>query len=180
MNRKKINRYRLKKTAQPGGLFLAYNRDMERNTVQRRAILKALDYENRPLAVQEILDLASIYCPSLGIATVYRNVKTLLLEGRLKQVDMPGGAILYEKPGIHHHHHFSCRSCQKVFDIFECALNLNKLLPDGFLLEEHEILLSGICRQCSRSKDTAALQEKSLQQGKSIPVTIDTQNSSAH
>ncbi|OPZ89152.1 MAG: Zinc uptake regulation protein [bacterium ADurb.Bin425] len=153
---------------------------MERNTVQRRAILKALDHENRPLAVQEILDLASIYCPSLGIATVYRNVKTLLLEGRLKQVDMPGGAVLYEKPGIHHHHHFSCRSCQKVFDIFECAVNLSKLLPDGFMLEEHEILLSGVCGYCSGGENNAALQEKSMQHETSIAVCIDTKNSSTH
>ncbi|MBX9939395.1 MAG: transcriptional repressor [Candidatus Obscuribacterales bacterium] len=153
---------------------------MERNTLQRRAILKALDYENRPLAVQELLDLASKDCPSLGIATVYRNVKTLLLEGRLKQVDMPGGAVLYEKPGIHHHHHFSCKSCQKVFDIFECALNLSKLLPEGFMLEEHEILLSGVCGNCSGSKANSATQEKSMLEGKSIAVSIDTKNSSAN
>jgi len=118
---------------------------MERNTQQRRAILAALEVTKRPLSVQEILDIASSDCPGLGIATVYRNVKALLQDEKLSPVELPGGSVLYELPGHHHHHHFSCRKCQKVYDIFDCGLNLHNLVPSGFKLEEHEILLSGVC-----------------------------------
>ncbi|MBP6351812.1 MAG: transcriptional repressor, partial [Candidatus Obscuribacter sp.] len=48
---------------------------MERNTQQRKAIVNVIDAEQRPLSVQEILDLATHECPGLGIATVYRNVR---------------------------------------------------------------------------------------------------------
>lgn len=121
---------------------------MERNTQQRKAIVHVIDAEKRPLSVQEILDLASSECPGLGIATVYRNVRALVEDNKLIQVEMPGGLVLYEKPGEHHHHHFACTSCQKVFDIFDCGLNLQTILPSGFRLETHEILLSGFCDKC--------------------------------
>ena len=121
---------------------------MERNTLQRQSILKAFEKSERPLAVQEILELAQVQCPGLGIATIYRNVKALVKEGLLVTVDMPG-AVYYEIPRHHHHHHFSCTGCQKVFDIDKCGFNIKNLLPDGFTLQRHEILLFGQCSECS-------------------------------
>jgi Fur family ferric uptake transcriptional regulator len=122
---------------------------MERNTQQRQAILKAFENAKRPLAVQEILELAQNDCPGLGIATIYRNLKALVAENKLVSIDMPGTVVLYEMPGLHHHHHFSCSGCQKVFDIEKCGVNIKNLLPKGFTLERHEILLFGFCNSCS-------------------------------
>jgi Fur family ferric uptake transcriptional regulator len=122
---------------------------MERNTQQRQAILSALRKAKRPLSVQELLESAQKRCPGLGVATVYRNVKALLAEEELVSVDMPGGVVLYEIPDAEHHHHFSCLKCSKVFDIEACRFNFQKLIPDGFQLSRHEILLSGLCRACS-------------------------------
>ncbi|MBA4049989.1 MAG: transcriptional repressor [Cyanobacteria bacterium PR.023] len=123
---------------------------MERNTQQRQAILKAFEIAERPLAVQEILDLAQGDCPGLGVATIYRNLKALVGDKKLIVVDMPGGVALYELPGGHHHHHFSCNGCQKVFDVDGCGLNVKNLVPSGFTLKRHEVLLYGFCDSCSR------------------------------
>jgi Fur family ferric uptake transcriptional regulator len=122
---------------------------MERNTQQRQAIFKVFEKTHRPLATQEVLELAQKSCPGLGIATVYRNLKALVADEKLCCVDMPGGLVLYELPRIEHHHHFSCLKCLKVFDIDACGLNLKKLIPAGFQLKAHEILLSGFCKSCS-------------------------------
>jgi len=122
---------------------------MERNTQQRQAILKVFERSTRPLNIQEVHSAAKRRCTGIGIATVYRNLKALLEDGRLVAVDMPGGTVLYELPGIEHHHHFSCNSCQKVFDVEACGLNLQSLIPNGFKLEQHEILLSGLCDSCA-------------------------------
>lgn len=124
---------------------------MERNTQQRQAILQVLEKAHRPLSVQEILESAKLCCVSLGIATVYRNIKVLLSEGKLISVDMPGGVVLYELPNLAHHHHFSCVGCLKVFDINVCGLNFQSLVPSGFQLQAHEILLSGFCNSCASS-----------------------------
>lgn len=121
---------------------------MERNTQQRQAILHTFEKARRPLSVNEVLELAQQRCPGLGIATVYRNLKALMAEQKLLCVDLPGGMVLYELPHLDHHHHFSCLGCRKVFDIHACGLNFQSLIPPGFQLQEHEIVLSGFCNSC--------------------------------
>lgn len=123
---------------------------MERNTQQRQAILKAFEIAERPLAVQEILDLAlMVIAQGLGVATIHTNLKALVGD-KPTTVEMPGGVALYELPGGHHHHHFSCNGCQKVFDVDGCGLNVKNLVPNGFTLKRHEVLLYGFCDSCSR------------------------------
>lgn len=123
---------------------------MERNTQQRQAIFAVFEKSKRPLSVQEVLELAQKRCPGLGVATVYRNLRALIAEERLSAVDLPGGIVLYELPRAGHHHHFSCVKCLKVYDIDICGLNFQKLVPKGFQLRDHEVLLSGLCNGCSR------------------------------
>lgn len=122
---------------------------MERRTQQRDAIREAVQHADRPLSPQEILDAATAAAPGLGMATVYRTVKSGVEEGWLKAVDLPGGPTRYEPGGKHHHHHFECTDCHRVFDLDGCPGNLRKLLPGGFTLESHEVLLYGKCERCN-------------------------------
>jgi Fur family ferric uptake transcriptional regulator len=121
---------------------------LERYTRQRNAILNAIVAGARPMSPQEILESAQQETPSLGIATVYRNVKLLLEEGRVCAVDLPGEPARYEPADLGHHHHFKCTACERVFDVDECAADLRKLVPAGFTLEHHDITLYGRCDQC--------------------------------
>ena len=63
---------------------------MIRNTAQRRAIRKILAEADRPLSPEETLTGAQNIVPNLGMATVYRSVKSLVEEEWLVAVDMPG------------------------------------------------------------------------------------------
>ena len=123
---------------------------MERNTRQRAAIRDAMAVAERPLLPQEVLDAAQPAVPGLGLATVYRNLKTLLDEGEVCAVQLPGENPRYELAGAHHHHHFQCRQCQRVFDVHACPGDLSRLAPAGFTVEGHEITLYGLCPECSR------------------------------
>lgn len=120
----------------------------KRDTQQRRAIRAAIDEANRPLSPREVLDSAKRTSPGLGIATVYRTLKTWVEEGGLTQVDLPGEAPRYEATGKQHHHHFHCRSCDRVYELFGCPENLRSLTPAGFTLEAHEVVLYGRCAAC--------------------------------
>lgn len=122
---------------------------MERETQQRRAIRGAITRVGRPLAPHEVLAEAQPAAPSLGIATVYRNLKSLVEEGWLKTVELPGQPPRYELADIGHHHHFHCRSCGKVFDIEGCVGKLGSLVPQGYILEAHDITLYGQCDGCA-------------------------------
>jgi len=122
---------------------------IERETQQRRAIREAIVRAARPLAPQEVLEEAHTTLPRLGIATVYRNLKSLVEEGWLKTVELPGDPPRYELADIGHHHHFHCKACCKVFDIEGCVGHLSSIIPKGFKLENHEITFYGRCPQCA-------------------------------
>jgi len=124
---------------------------MERKTSQRRALLKAFNQAGRPLSPQEALELATPHARGLGIATVYRNLKGLWAQGVLKQVNLPGESTArYEMCGKDHHHHFHCRKCHQVFEVAGCPGNIEPLVPQGFQLEDHEVVLYGLCSACRR------------------------------
>lgn len=122
---------------------------MERRTRQREAIRATFAKAARPLAVQEAHELAMQTVPGLGIATVYRNIKTLVEEGELLPVELPGEAPRYEATGLAHHHHFRCNDCEKVFDVPGCPSALKSLVPRGYTLESHELVLYGRCPACA-------------------------------
>ncbi|WP_374335826.1 Fur family transcriptional regulator [Methyloversatilis sp.] len=122
---------------------------MERNTRQRAAILGAIQRAGRPLSPAELHTLARDEAPALGLATVYRNIKMLLLDGCIREVDLPGEAPRYEEAHLGHHHHFKCRVCDCVFDIADCKTDWHAFAPPGFVVDAHEITLFGTCPKCS-------------------------------
>lgn len=126
---------------------------VRRKTMQRDVVLQVLTEAGRPLSPQEIFQAAKTEVPSLGIATVYRNIKTLLENGTLQPVELPGVAQRYEIAGKHHHHHFHCNSCGKVYEIEGCSMkeehHLN--LPANFEVEDHVVVLYGRCADCAQS-----------------------------
>ena len=128
---------------------------MVRATQQRKTIQQVLVKYGRPLAVSEILDLARTEVAGLGIATVYRNLKALQEEGQIIQVDLPGQAPRWEIAPESHHHHFLCNTCDKLFEIHGCPEDMSNLLPKGYTLEEHDILLRGQCDACAKSLRTS-------------------------
>ena len=123
---------------------------MERKTRQRDAIREVFEEHARPMGPVDVHEFAKSKVPGMGIATVYRNLKALIDEEYLTTIELPGiGGLLYERADKHHHHYFYCRECNRFFDIEACPGDLNKLLPTGFALENHEIMLSGLCDQCA-------------------------------
>lgn len=101
------------------------------------------------MAVAEILKLAQALVESLNQATVYRNLKLLVESQWLKQINHPVLGTLYERTGTGHHHHFHCRICDRVFELPGCALNEKGAAPAGFVTEDHDIFLFGVCASCA-------------------------------
>lgn len=121
---------------------------MERNTRQRTAIEAALIDAARPLSAPEILASAQQSVPGLGIATVYRQLKVLQDQQVIQAVMLPGDNPRYELSGQHHHHHFQCTACQRVFDVHACPGRVEQLAPPGFTVQHHELTLYGLCADC--------------------------------
>jgi Fur family ferric uptake transcriptional regulator len=122
---------------------------MERNTRQRDAIRRVFEEIGRPLGPQEVLDAARDHVSGIGIATVYRTINALVESKWLQIVELPGAPPRYERATDLHHHHFRCRACDRVFEIDGCPGNLATMVPKGFSLEAHDVVLYGRCATCA-------------------------------
>ena len=120
-----------------------------RSTKQKEAIKAVLAEQEKPLLPEEIHQLGLKRVPSLGIATVYRSIRSLSEDGLVCSVEIPGQPPRYERTDKGHHHHFHCRECKEVFDLKKCVEGLKKIAPPGFRVTDHEIILYGIYRSCT-------------------------------
>lgn len=122
-----------------------------RRTKQKEAITSVLKKDPRPMPIEEIHRAALKIVPSLGIATVYRTLKSLLEEGCIKTVELPGQPLHYEEAHKGHHHHFCCDRCHAIFELEKCPSDIHLLAPKNFQVTNHEIILYGFCSNCTPS-----------------------------
>ncbi|TFE69777.1 transcriptional repressor [Methylacidiphilum sp. Yel] len=123
---------------------------MARKTKQKEAIVSVLSSAESPLSPAEIQTRASLLVPSVGIATVYRLLRILKENKKVVTVEIPGESPRYEISGRAHHHHFYCRDCHQIFEFGKCTDKIEELVPKGFLVQEHEIILYGRCPSCAK------------------------------
>lgn len=130
---------------------------MSRNTAQREAIRRSLREAGRPLSAVEVLELAQRDVPGLGVATVYRTIKSLVEEGDLITVPLPGSSDRYESrdAALHHHHHFICNTCGRAYDIPGCTMGFEGMTPPGFVVSGHDVVLYGVCDRCGEAGEDA-------------------------
>lgn len=123
---------------------------MERriHTRQKAAIRDAFLEADRPLSPDEVLEGAQRHHPALGKATVYRNIQSLVDDGWLLAVEIPGDSARYEVAGKEHHHHFQCNQCRRLYELDGC-IPFKPNLPRGFRATGHEFFLYGLCAQCN-------------------------------
>jgi len=122
--------------------------DMQRKTAQRDAIQEVFIQENRPLGIEDILTYGRAIVATLNQATVYRTLKVLMENGWLTQINHPSLGTLYERSGKEHHHHFYCHVCKRVYELPGCPPAQGDIAPKGFVVEHHEVFLSGTCPSC--------------------------------
>ncbi|MDX2179025.1 MAG: transcriptional repressor [Bryobacteraceae bacterium] len=128
---------------------MSTERTIIRRTVPRSAIIEAIRSASYALTPPEIHVAAKRRYPQVGIATVYRAVHALIQSGEVAEVNLPGEtSTRYEIAEKPHHHHFRCQRCFRLFDLPGCV-PLNSLLPSGFKMTRHDIVLYGFCPQCA-------------------------------
>ena len=122
-----------------------------RKTIQLDAIRNTVLGAGRPLSIPEILDESTKSVPTISLRTVYRVIRKLEEEGEITAVTLPSQPDRYEssEAAAKHHHHFHCTSCDRVFDIDGCPGRLKQLIPDGFVMTEHDLTLRGLCASCA-------------------------------
>ena len=122
-----------------------------RNTIQRDMVFCAVQSLDHPSAEEVYLAIAARY-PTISKATVYRNLRLLVEQGKLRRVALPDSADHYDFT-LSRHYHISCKRCGKVVDAeWPYMHSLLEQLPSshGFLIEEHDLILRGLCPDCQQ------------------------------
>jgi Fur family transcriptional regulator, ferric uptake regulator len=120
----------------------------------RKAVVELLGRQNCCLSAQEIFDELRRLRRPVGIASVYRALDTLADLRLVKRVEAGDGIARYEHSAADgdHHHHLICRDCGKVEAFTDSRLEraIDSVAGGlGYLVEEHEVVLTGACADCS-------------------------------
>lgn len=120
-----------------------------RNTLQKILVLDAAQSLPHPTADEVHRRISAVH-PTVSRGTVYRNLNLLVGQGRLRKVTVPGGADHFDAT-LCDHYHMYCRVCGRVTDAklpYQASLLEN--IPDaqGYVIEQHDIILRGVCPDC--------------------------------
>lgn len=84
-------------------------------TAQRKLIHKIIIESDEHPTAERIYELAKREMPSIGLATIYRNLRLMLEAGEIRHIAVYGKADRYDKTLTPHDHCF-CANCGKVID----------------------------------------------------------------
>ncbi len=119
-----------------------------RNSKQRQVVYDAvLNSCDHPTA-ETILTKCKSVLPSVNLATVYRNLNTLVLENKIKRISQVGGDR-FDKT-LCNHAHFRCNCCNEVFDVLDIDVDgaVNGAIKSLGEVDVIEVSLSGTCANC--------------------------------
>ncbi|MGE4454605.1 MAG: Fur family transcriptional regulator [Sphaerochaeta sp.] len=126
----------------------------KRQTIQKGLVWEAvISVTNHPNA-EQIYERIVEKHPSISRATVYRNLNSLVDEGKVKRVRVLGGPDHFDRT-LGDHYHIQCIDCKRVDDVemFE-DINLSEqnINAQGYALESYEIVFNGICPECQKKR----------------------------
>lgn len=120
-----------------------------RNTPTKDAVLNVLSKAGKALSQDAIEQKITI---DINRATIYRALNRFCDDGVLHRIIAEDGKqyfALYdidEKESAHQHFHFRCTACETI----ECLPNeVNFTIPEGYLVENVNCVLTGLCKNCS-------------------------------
>ena len=116
-----------------------------RETVQRDMVYRVAMQLFHPTA-DEVCAGVRALCPTIGRATVFRNLRVLSQEKRLEPVFFPGEPTRYDT-NVAHHHHFVCRDCGKIIDL-PTGEQLPKPTLPGAVIDGQTVTFLGYCGCC--------------------------------
>jgi len=106
------------------------------------------------LSAEELYHLMLDEGTKVGLATVYRSLKTLVAAGLAQERRFPDGAARYEAVfGEPLHDHLVCTECGAIIEMGNPCVDriyATALAEHGFQATSHRLVITGRCRDCSQ------------------------------
>ncbi|MET0590730.1 MAG: transcriptional repressor [Naasia sp.] len=133
---------------------------MKRNTWQRQAVRDALSGTQGFVSAQELHAGLRDGGSPIGLATVYRALADLAVEGEADSLHGAEGESLYRACSTTgHHHHLICRNCGTTVEIEADAVEQwasTTAAAHGFTQPRHIVDIFGLCPRCSADPAVAS------------------------
>ncbi|MCX8103474.1 MAG: transcriptional repressor [Candidatus Bipolaricaulota bacterium] len=124
-----------------------------RVTKPRRVVLETLASGAVHLTPEELYRRARRRHRRIGLVTIYRTLTLLERLGMVQRVHVEAGCHSFAAVRLNrgHHHQLVCRTCGRVEEFPDCALDsvLHRLQTrTGFAIEAHHLEVVGRCPEC--------------------------------
>ncbi len=139
--------------SEPGPTVRAGTR--ERSTRQFNAIIEELEKSPDFRSAQDIHATMRAGGNTVGLATVYRALQSLVDSGQADVLKTDSGESAYRSCSQTHHHHLVCRWCGRAVEIQGPAVERwADAMADkhGYTEVSHTLELFGTCADCARQR----------------------------
>ncbi|UMB59294.1 transcriptional repressor [Lutibacter sp. A80] len=124
-----------------------------RNTPTKEAVLAVLSKSGKALSqdsIEKEIDIA------INRATIYRVLNRFCDDGVIHKIVAEDGKQYFaltkksDKKTLENQHlHFNCVKCKGI----ECLnVEINFSIPEGYLVENVNCILTGVCKECLKAK----------------------------
>lgn len=128
----------------------------KRNTWQREAVRAELGAVHGFLSAQDLHRRLKSDGSTVGLATVYRALGSLVESGDADAIQSPDGQTLFRSCATQgHHHHLVCRGCGETRELAATVVEewANRVGAEhGYTEIGHVVDLFGLCPSCSAKR----------------------------
>lgn len=129
---------------------------MKRNTWQREAVREALGSNVGFVSAQRLHSGLHQSGSPIGLATVYRALADLAVEGEADSLQSDGESLYRACTPGQHHHHLICRVCGLTVEIEAREVETwahTVAAENGFTDASHIVDVFGVCAACTARAD---------------------------
>lgn len=119
-------------------------------TPQRLAVYQALSGNTSHPNVNEVYELVKQQLPSISFDTVFRTINHFAAIGLIDTVSSNRGSKRYD-PNIDDHHHFECKVCGEIIDLFDINVDLSGVasqIGNDLVVNKTQLVMTGVCSNC--------------------------------
>jgi Fur family ferric uptake transcriptional regulator len=130
----------------------------DRRTRSQKHILKVMQGLTKPASAQDLYAKLRDCDHAIGLATVYRSLDALKLDGLVQVRTLPTGESLYSLPQ-EDRHHLTCLRCGRSISVEECPVHhLEHELQHThkFRIYYHTLEFFGLCPSCQAQEASTA------------------------
>ena len=124
-------------------------------TRSQQKVIEVLQELKKAISAQELYIELRNRKQNMGLATVYRSLEALKLQGELQVRLLPSGESVYSSVN-RDRHHLTCVNCNTSIAIEQCPVHqLERQLEAShkFKVYYHTLEFFGLCDRCQLSND---------------------------